>query len=153
MLSLEPLRTALGLIELVKTLEVEVEVAEQPAEIAFAKRRLRDAELVVVDTPAVDPQDAKSVKRLAALLETQRPSEVHLVVPADTTEEEVRALLAAVPATRLLVTRADEHRPLGRLATAAIETKTPFSYVARGVDATAGIAPADASDLAGLVLP
>jgi hypothetical protein len=65
----------------------------------------------------------------------------------------VRALVATLKAPRLLVSHADTRRPLGELAALAVAEGTPFSYVSRGAEAGAGIAPADPSELAGMVLP
>lgn len=155
--SLEPLRSALPLVQLLGDTDIAVQAAESPEEAAIVRRRIRHAELVVVDTPPLDRTDAASIRHVAALLAAVKADEVHLATRTGTEAESLRDLFAAAGDSlaigRVLVTRADERRSLGGVATVAIETRTPFSYVARGAGAGGGIAPADASELAALVLP
>jgi flagellar biosynthesis GTPase FlhF len=131
-------------------------VAETAAEVPFARRRVRGADLVVVDTPALDRDDPASIRRVAELLAAVRADEVHLVVPAGLRADEARALVAAldgaVAVARLLVTRADEHRSLGGLATVAVEQRKPFSYLVRSSSLAPAVSPADPTEIAGMVV-
>src|SRR5581483_8369448 len=92
--------------------DLELGVAEAPEAVAAYRRTLRGADVLVADTPAIDPDDPDCVARLAALLEALAPTETHLVAPLGASFESLRLALGDVrTASRvdaILVTHADE---------------------------------------------
>jgi len=107
--------------------------------------------LVLVDTPAVSPRDAKAVRRLADDLRAAGVTETHVVLSATVAgavaREAVRAFAPLEPAA-LLITHADETDHLGPLVDLAMAERRPLSYLA-GPD----LAPADPAALAARLLP
>lgn len=83
-LSLEPARNALRLGALTEGLGVTLDVAECPDSVPLAAARLREAALVVADTPAVAIGSPASVAELVRLLKALDPDEIHLVLRAGT---------------------------------------------------------------------
>src|SRR5207253_1849948 len=128
-------------------LDLDIRLADAPEEAAGAMERLGAADLVLVDTPALDPGDAPGTEQLAALLEAVAPDEMHLVLPASLAAspaaEAIAALQTAARVDRVILTRLDGWTQSGAVG-AAVAAARPFSYVARGTRADGGIAPADA---------
>jgi len=153
-LSLEPVREAFELARHTKGLDVELVVADESATLEQKLEKLSSAELLVVDTPAVDPQDEDRLHMLALLLELIGPDETHLLVPAALGTTDVGVLLdtvaPALGADRLLVTHRDGPGGLGAAVSASIRSKLPISFTATGN--AWGLRPADPYELAGLVV-
>src|SRR5439155_8357845 len=80
-LSFEPARRALELAAATEALEIELGVAESPEAVDAYRRTLRGKDVLVADTPAIDPDDPDCLLRLASLLEALAPTETHLVAP------------------------------------------------------------------------
>jgi signal recognition particle GTPase len=96
--------------------------------------------LVVVDTPsAISDAD----------LETLGLDEVHLTLPSMYSAPAASELAERFPATHVALTHLDETTRVAGLIDFLIAAGIPLSYVSRGDD---GLAPADALDLAALVL-
>jgi flagellar biosynthesis GTPase FlhF len=111
--------------------------AQARAHVAGA---LGDA-LVVVDTPS-GISDAD--------LATLALEELHLTLPSTYSAAAAAELAERLPATHIALTHLDETTRVGGLVDFLIDAGTPVSYVSRGDD---GVAPADAAEIAALVLP
>ena len=135
-----------GAIEQLQTygrlLGLGVEVTPTPGALARALERLRDTDVVLMDTPGRAHRDARRLAELRALLQVLREAaaaggarcEVHLVLAAPTREQEAVAVLAAYGplADRLLLTKLDEcEGPPAVLSTAAAQGLC-LSYCAFG---------------------
>jgi flagellar biosynthesis protein FlhF len=96
--------------------------------------------LVVIDTPSGIPE---------ADLETLGLDELHLTLPSMYSGPAAAEFAERVPATHVALTHLDETTRIGGLVDFLIEAGRPLSYVSRGDD---GLAPADANEIAGLVL-
>ena len=155
-LSLQPAREGFKLAQLTDGAELKFALAETPVEVRGARRKLEREELVVVDTPAFDPEDDESLTRLTCLLDALAPDETHLLVPAAGDERETKRLLESVTEQTdcLVMTHADRAiEPPGAVVGLGITTGTPFSYVSNGGDPERTLEPADPTTLARLVLP
>ncbi len=111
-----------GAIEQLQTygrlLGVAVEVTPTPGALARALERLRETDVVLLDTPGRAHRDARSLAELRALVQVPREvaaaggarCEVHLVLAAPTRGQEAAAVLSAYGplADRLLLTKLDE---------------------------------------------
>ena len=111
--------------------------AQARAHVAGA---LGDA-MVVVDTPTGISE---------ADLQTLALDELHLTLPCTYSAPAAAELAERLPATHVALTHLDETTRIGGLVDFLIDARTPLSYVSRGDD---GLAPADANDIAALVLP
>jgi flagellar biosynthesis GTPase FlhF len=156
-LSMEGARKAMRLGTLTELVDVGLEIADDPHVVPLARRRLARSRVVVVDTPAVEAGDPRSIGHVGALLDALRPDETHLVVPAALDAQAVRLLLldlqARTKVDRLLVTRTDEDGAAGGVVGASLASKVPVSYVAGGRLPVSGLHPAEPDELARLVLP
>jgi flagellar biosynthesis GTPase FlhF len=156
-LSLEPAREAGRLGDLTDRTGVQLEVADSLEALQLARRRTRNSELVVVDTPALgDPVDGRRVKPLLRMLEELRPDETHLLVPATADAAVARAfvgsLLRHVTPTRILITHTDARPHTGVAVGLAVAENIPVSFVTEGDRAVGGITLAAKDDLARMVL-
>lgn len=153
-LSLEPVREAFALAQHTKGLDIELAVAADSTTLQVELERLAPADLLIVDTPSVDPTDTDRLGLLALLLDLVGADETHLLMPASLSPDGVRALLETVsPALgvdRLLLTHCDGPGRASVGVSAAIRAKLPISFTATGK--TWGLRPADAYELAGTVL-
>jgi flagellar biosynthesis GTPase FlhF len=157
-LSLEPARAALALAELTGGITgVKLEIADEPPIIELVRNRLRDFDLIVADTPAVDPSDPDAAARVGALLAALQPSELHLVVPADGPVDTSRSVALALASERklqrIVASRVDAPGAGGVPVGLALANDLPISYVTDSPLGTAGIHPAEPGELARLVLP
>lgn len=156
-LSLEPVRRAAELAALTDCSQAPLAAAESPAEVALALVKLRLAEVIVADTPAVHVADPESLDRLGALLAPLRPTEGYLVLPRGVPGPEARPLLRALRSrTRvdgIVLTREEEvDKPATPVGVAAANSM-PVAYLAYGKAPDIGIRPASAEELARLVVP
>jgi flagellar biosynthesis GTPase FlhF len=152
-LSLEPIREAFVLAQHTKGLGVELAAADDASTLAIELQKLETAEVVVVDTPAVDPQDEERLGMLALLLDLVGAHETHLLMPASLNATAARDLLEAVAplgVDRLLLTHQDGPGHAGVGVAAAVRAKLPISFTATG--GAWGLRPADAYELAGSVV-
>jgi flagellar biosynthesis GTPase FlhF len=156
-LSLEPAAAAHRLGALTQHLDIGVRAAETPQAAASAAARMPGESLIVIDTPAVSPGDPEGIAALAAMLAAVDPDETHLLVPASTDARAVsrlhEALAPSIPINRLLITRLDEVESAAAAVGQSFTMKRPVSYVTSGRRPTAGLRPADAAELAAMVLP
>jgi flagellar biosynthesis GTPase FlhF len=155
--SLEPARAALTLAELTGGITgVRLEIVDDPPMIEHVRNRLRDFDLIVADTPAVDPSDPDAAARVGSLLAALRPSETHVVVPADASVDTARsvalALAPAIKLQRVVASRVDASDATGVAVGFALTSDLPVSYVTDGPLGTSGIHPAEPEELARLVL-
>jgi flagellar biosynthesis protein FlhF len=153
-LSLEHLREAFELAQHTKGLDVELAVAADCTTLQLELQRLAPADLLVVDTPAVDPHDEDRLGLLSLLLDLVGADETHLLMPTSLGTDDTRMLLDTVsPALgvdRLVLTHRDgPGRPCVAVS-AAIRSKLPISFTATG--GAWGLRPADAYALAGDIL-
>ena len=155
--SLEQARRAFALAAVTEPFGVALETADDEETIGLVRKRLAPYEVVIVDTPPVDPAEADSAARLAKLLRALRPTEIVLVLtadtPVDTTRLLVRELRAQMKLRSLLVTHADTSRPRGAAVGVSIAEKLPVSYVSDGPLATTGLRPASTDELARMIVP
>ena len=139
--SLSPPDGGSELRALVEPHGIGVTVARTAAQArAHVAGALGDA-MVVVDTPTGISE---------ADLQTLALDELHLTLPCTYSAPAAAELAERLPATHVALTHLDETTRIGGLVDFLMDARTPLSYVSRGED---GLAPADADDIAALVLP
>jgi flagellar biosynthesis GTPase FlhF len=155
-IALRPSDGGAELRSLVEPLGIGVTVAESGEQARAHVAGALSHALVVVDTPAVSPGDAAEVGRLAADLEALGLDEVHLALPSmysGAAAGELADRLHALKITHVALTHLDETTRVGGLLDSVIDAGRPLSYVSQGRDVPGGLEPADAHDIASLVLP
>jgi flagellar biosynthesis GTPase FlhF len=153
------LRSPDGGAELAGMLEplgVGVRTADSGAEARAHLAGAVEHALVVVDTPAVAPRSTAEVAALASELEALGVTEVHMTLPATYSGPAARELaenLAPLDPSRIALTHMDATTHVGGLLDYAIRSQRPISYVSKGTGVPGGLEPADAEELAALILP
>jgi flagellar biosynthesis protein FlhF len=149
-LSFEGVRQVLDLAQ-ATDFETGLEIAETPEALALVRPKLRDADLVVVDTPPVDPADPPTTQRLCELLQALGPTETHLVVRGDALTQGRAALeqlrASGVTPDRVVIAGVDG-LDAGRVVAMALAERLSVSYVY----GPRGLVPAEPAELARLVI-
>ncbi len=128
---------------------VPFDVVYDAREIGDAFARLRDCDVVIVDTPGRSPAAADVTDRWRSLLDAIAPDEVHLVLPATmrgdlalAAERAYRTSNTHMGATHLMLSKLDEV-PAGRGVTdLALSLALPARWITDGQDVPADLAPA-----------
>ncbi|MCC6494351.1 MAG: flagellar biosynthesis protein FlhF [Pirellulales bacterium] len=147
--AVEQLRTYAEIIDL------PMEVVSTPREVREAVERMRDYDLILMDTAGRSPRDEVRIRELRTMLAEARPDEVHLVLSSAASS---RGLTAAVdnfaPAgvTSLIITKLDEATGLGGLVTLARHSRLPLSYLTNGQNVPDDITVAERRQLARMIL-
>ena len=128
---------------------VPFDVVYDAREIPDALQRLRDCDVVIVDTPGRSPAAADVTDRWRSLLDALAPDEVHLVLPASirgdlalTAERAYRTTPAHRGATHLVLTKLDEVPAERGVTDLALSLALPTRWVTDGQDVPAHLAPA-----------
>jgi flagellar biosynthesis protein FlhF len=154
-LSLRPPDGGAELTELLRAEDVPVHVVRSAEEALDDIAGLGDDAVVVVDTPAVNPQAPDQIDGLAAELR-RFLYEVHLALPAPISTpaaHELVAELAPLGVSRLVLTHLDATSHIGGAVELAIRNAKPFSFTSTGTSMPEGLAPADPDAIAALLLP
>jgi len=149
-LSLEPARDAMRLAELLgERDEIEFEIADAPARVRSARKRLTVPDVIVADMPPVEEKSTLS------LLRALEPDETHLVLPSGMTATEGHAVINTLSdfklPTRIVITHADDQRPSGAAVGLAVAHKIPVSFLGQG-GRVGRLQPAEPEALARMVL-
>jgi flagellar biosynthesis GTPase FlhF len=140
---------------LLRTHGIAVRAAEPGAGAAWLAT-VRDAGLVIVDTPAVRVNDETSVRTLAGEIAALAPDHVLVTLPAPLSAAAARQLLdrlAPLQPTGIVVTHVDETDQLGVAVDLACDSALPLAYVHDGLELPGALVPADPQDIAGRLLP
>ena len=142
--------------EYAKILQIPLEQAYGPDEVADCIQRHKTADLVLVDTMGSSQRNEDQMGVLTTLTEQCRPCEIHLVVSATTKGEDlidVMEKFSRIEPDGLIVTKTDEATTLGSVFNALQENPLPVSYVTTGQMVPEDIEIADSKMLAELILP
>jgi flagellar biosynthesis GTPase FlhF len=153
--SLRPRDDGDELRDLLDRFDVAVHVVDGPEPARARMRGLPEDSIVVVDTPAVRPQEDRAVAALADELKKML-YEIHLTLPATVSTASARELVADLEplgVSRICLTHLDETSHIGGAVEVAIRGGKPFSFVGSGTGVSEGLEPAEPDALAALVLP
>ncbi len=134
---------------------IAVRAAERGAGAAWLAT-VRDAGLVIVDTPAVRVNDEDNVRGLADEVGALAPDHLLVTLPATLSAAAARQLLdrlAPLAPTGIVVTHVDETDQLGVAVDLACDAALPLAYVHDGLELPGALVPADPRDIAGRLLP
>jgi flagellar biosynthesis protein FlhF len=90
--------------------------------------------LILVDTPGINPRDARELGELQSLVRAAKPHEIHLVVAAGTSALDIADMLKAFgdfAIDKILVTKLDETSSPGGVVTSLIKSGKKPSYISR----------------------
>ena len=114
---------------------VPVETVWERSEISRAMHRLRDREVILVDTPGRGPRAASDLAEVQARLLEIATDEVHLVVPAGLQQAVMRRTFTAylpLGVTHVLPTKLDDHPDERVVFEAASQFGLPMRWLTDG---------------------
>ncbi len=112
---------------------VPLEVVEHVDQLVDAIDNSYD--LILIDTAGRSPRETAPIAELAEALQIVPPVEVHVVVPASSTAQEIDKLVAryeSLNPSRLLFTKLDEVDSAPELTRAPTRTQLPITWVTTG---------------------
>ena len=136
-------------------LDIPVEIAATPAQLAESLRRFSDADHVLIDTAGRSPADAARVHELKGFCRCAPGISVMLACAANAGRAEFAAVVerfSILPVEMAAVTKLDECAAPGRLYGCLRRHRLPVAVVTTGQEVPADIAPATAQDLAARVV-
>lgn len=136
-------------------LGLSVLAADSP-ELARAEMdRFADMDVILVDTAGRVAGQGSSPENLAPYLKAIRPDETHLVLSAERSLASARQALRqmeAVPLDRIVFSKIDEGATYGMLLDLMHSTRAELSYVTSGREYMEALIPAEARQLARLIV-
>ncbi len=143
------------LLQYAESLDAALEVVSTPSQFLPAISRMKDCDVVLVDTAGRSPNDEQQIAVLHDLLEAAQPTSVQLVVSATNSIAHVQATLnkfACLSPTGLVLTKLDEAIGFGAWLSILQQCTIPLSYVGYGQHVPNDLAPANRRRLASLLL-
>jgi len=136
-------------------MDLPVEVVLNPERFERALLKLRDKDLILIDTAGRSPKDSLCIDELATYLRPDLSIDKHLVLSATTRENEIHDAMdrfSVLGIDHTLITKIDECSSLGILLDLQIRIKTPFSFIANGQRVPEDIMEATPQILSNLIM-
>jgi flagellar biosynthesis protein FlhF len=128
-------------------------VADQD-ELGEALEKFSHHDLVLIDTPGINPRDAAPIRMLSGMLDKIEGLEVHLLLSAAARMCDCVDLfdqLTGLPVQRLIFSKIDETNACGGLLNIALQLRLPVACLFDGATGPDGLKDADLETLAALV--
>jgi len=136
-------------------MNIPVEVVITPEQLEHALLKLRDKDLILIDTAGRSPQDSHCLDELKSFLRPDLEIDTHLVLSATTRESELFDAIqrfSVLGIDHSIITKIDECTSLGLLLDIQIREKIPYSYVTNGQRVPEDIIEANKNSLAQLIM-
>lgn len=117
--------------------------------------RLKNHDLILIDTPGIGPKDSRQLEELRLLLSKIRHLETHLLLNATTKQRDLGHVVAAfgtIPIDGLIFSKIDETTSYGGLIKQVLQSRLPVSYLTRGQRVPEDIETATFEKIADLIL-
>ncbi len=136
-------------------IEVPLEVATSPCQLAESIERMRDRDLILIDTAGRSQRDSLKIKELRGFFETVRPHELHLVLSSTASEavlQETIDRFRELSIDRVIFTKMDEALGFGVIVNCLKTADAQLSYVTTGQDVPDDIEVPERGRLTSLIL-
>jgi len=136
-------------------MNLPVEVVLSPQQFEQALLKLRDKDLILIDTAGRSPKDTLCIDELASYLRPDFNIDTHLVLSATTRENELYEAMdrfSVLGLDHTLITKIDECSSLGVLLDLQIRNKIPFSFITNGQRVPEDIMEANSKILSKLIM-
>jgi flagellar biosynthesis protein FlhF len=143
------------LLQYAESLDAALEVVSSANQFLPALQRLKDCDVVLIDTAGRSPNDAEQIGVLQDLLAAAQTTSVQLVVSATSSVGHVQAAIekfSPLNPTGLIITKLDEAIGFGAWLSILQQCELPVSYVTHGQHVPRDISPANRRRLASLLL-
>jgi flagellar biosynthesis protein FlhF len=118
-----------------KIMEIPLKVASRLSEFKKQLKQFNDQDLVLIDSPGMDPKNHDQLNEFAKWFEKFNSIEIQLLLSAATKEADLFNTVnrfKKVRVDRLLFTKLDESNTFGNLLNVVIRCNLPFSYFTTG---------------------
>lgn len=136
-------------------INLPVEVAFSPDEVSGALERLKDQEIILMDTAGRSQKNDAQMAELKAYLAAAGPDEIHLVLATTTKQRDLDDCLAQFKGTgyrQLIFTKLDETDVYGAIFNCARKARCPITYLTFGQNVPDDIEEASQERLAELLV-
>ena len=136
-------------------MNLPVEVVLSPQQFEQALLKLRDKDLILIDTAGRSPKDSLCIDELATYLRPDLSIDKHLVLSATTRENALYEAIdrfSVLGLDHTLITKIDECNSLGILLDLQIRYEIPFSFITNGQRVPEDIMEADSKTLSKLIM-
>jgi len=118
-------------------IDVPLEVAMSPRQLAESIGRMGDRDLILIDTAGRSQRDSLKIKELRGFFETVRPHELHLVLSSTCSEAVLHETIdrfREFSIDRVIFTKMDEALGFGVIVNCLKSADAKLSYVTTGQD-------------------
>ena len=146
---------ASSLTKCAKEFDMSLERPETRDELSRALWKSREADVVLIDTPGINPSDVKAINRVGKMLKTGLPVETGLVLnvtSCDESQADACKGFAAMDPDYLAFTRIDEAKHYGTILNASARLDRPVAFLCDGQDIPGDIKTPSSAFLGSLVL-
>jgi len=135
--------------------KIPLEIVYEPSDFSQALRRLRNQEVILIDTAGRSPVNAEHLNDLKEFFKILTPDEVHLVLSVSTRPDnlmDAAESFSALPVNRMIISKIDETRRLGNILNVGSRIDLPISFLTNGQKVPDDIELADKSKIANLII-
>lgn len=135
-------------------LDVPLQVVLTPRELLEAIAKMRDRDVILIDTAGRSHNDAIRIQELKSFIETAGPDEVHLVLSSAASEKNLLQAVerfSQVRVDKIVFTKLDEAVGFGVVLNVLKRVDKALSYITMGQDVPDDIASGKRSELAALI--
>jgi len=136
-------------------IDVPLEVALSPSQLAESVERMRDRDLILIDTAGRSQRDSLKIKELRGFFEAVRPHELHLVLSSTCSEAVLKETIdrfRELSIDRVIFTKMDEALGFGIIVNCLRKADAKLSYVTTGQDVPDDIEVPEQRRLTSLIL-
>ncbi|MGM0787622.1 MAG: flagellar biosynthesis protein FlhF [Thermodesulfobacteriota bacterium] len=136
-------------------MNIPVEIARSPGQLADIFRRHQDRDLILVDTAGRSPRDELRRQELAGFLDPELNTENHLVMSAATSRQGLSTVMdsfAQLDIHGVVLTKLDECDVLGEVLNVGVKADCPLSFMTNGQNVPEDLIVPDASGIARMIL-
>lgn len=133
---------------------IPLETAVNIAELKRCIKKCKDKELIIIDTPGINPHNQKLIQELKSYFAKLSDLQTHLVLSATTKEKDLIVITEAFKEMnihRLLFTKIDESSTYGNMVNLLIRTNIPLSFLCSGRKVPDDIEPGSTEKLVDLL--
>lgn len=135
-------------------LDVPLQVVLTPKELGEAIGKMRDRDVILIDTAGRSHNDTVRIQELKSFLDAAGQAEVHLVLSSAASEKNLLQAVerfSAVRVDKIVFTKLDEAVGFGVILNVLKRVDKALSYITMGQDVPDDIAPGKRSELAALI--
>ncbi len=136
-------------------IEVPIEVAATPMQFKGALSRLKDCDIILVDTAGRSQRDTDKNNELQAFFSVHKPDEIHLVLATTSSRQVLQQSIdrfKTIGFDRLILTKLDEAVGFGVVLACLAKAEAKLSYLTMGQDVPDDITVGEGNMVAQMIL-